>query len=653
MYAQGCRRTYYLPAQNKCAISSLVVQILLISRNPHQTGRHTFSQLLSASLCAFLFARLANGPSPQNSRAAPNTALVLDDEHFSAYWADTVPECAFVRRTDIVKVIVPDRIKSIGEHAFYGCTKLREVTLPCSVTAIGKGAFRDCSALAEIVLPPSVVTIGEHAFLAGPTPRVSAVSAEFPPEWANAVPDNAFEDRKDVVSATVPDRITSIGAGAFLGCSWLVEVTLPASITSIGAGAFLGCVRLLKVTLPPSVVSIGDCAFQQCLRLTEIVLPPSVGALGKRVFCGCSKLTTVVVPDSVTEIGDSAFYGCSELVGVTVPASVTSTGTEVFKFCPKLQATTTLSDASFPKEWNGAVPANAFEGRTDVCKVVVPPTIVSIGIGAFRGCSGLVELSLPLSLTSIAAAAFEGCSALLELVLPPSVRTIGCGMEAGAGAGDSAGATGDQHAAVERVGAVQSCISLRALVLPRALQSLSPNTFVGSVLELRLLSVPLSSPADVVAIVVAALDKQCFNVQSVSAPDAVVACLSGPFSGMSTMAGVPPKRTLSLLEQHFWATKTHSLGVCTLAQRQSAQAVLLIAARLKANSVPGAVPAPAAAAATAPQDASGATAVTRSNHLPVIHTDVWIMVLGFLRRTDLGGRESTQTTIPQLQWAPL
>jgi hypothetical protein len=568
--------------------------------------------------------------------------LVLDDEHFSAYWADTVPECAFVRRTDIVKVIIPDRIKSIGEHAFYGCTKLREVTLPCSVTAIGKGAFRDCSALAEIVLPPSVVTIGEHAFLAGPTPRVSAVSAEFPPEWANAVPDNAFEDRKDVVSATVPDRITSIGAGAFLGCSWLVEVTLPASITSIGAGAFLGCVRLLKVTLPPSVVSIGDCAFQQCLRLTEIVLPPSVGALGKRVFCGCSKLTTVVVPDSVTEIGDSAFYGCSELVGVTVPASVTSTGSEVFKFCPKLQATTTLSDASFPKEWNGAVPANAFEGRTDVCKVVVPPTIVSIGIGAFRGCSGLVELSLPLSLTSIAAAAFEGCSALSELVLPRSVHTIGRGLEAG----DSAGATGDQDAGVERLGAFQSCTSLRALILPRMLQSLSPNTFKGSVLELRLLSVPLSTPADVVAIVVAALDKQCFNVQSVSAPDAVVTCLSGPFSGTSTMAGVPPKRTLSLLEQQFWATKTHGLGVCTLAQRKSAQAVLLIAARLKANSVPGAVPA-------TPQDASGATVVTRSNHLPVLHNDVWIIILGFLRRTDLGGKESTQTTIPQLQWAPL
>jgi hypothetical protein len=51
----------------------------------------------------------------------------------------------------------------------------------------------------------------------------------------------------------------------------------------------------------------------------------------------------------------------------------------------EVAASTILRSADFPH----VVPENAFKGRKDILKGIIPSTITSIGDGAFSGCSGL------------------------------------------------------------------------------------------------------------------------------------------------------------------------------------------------------------------------------------------------------------------------
>ena len=148
-----------------------------------------------------------------------------------------------------------------------------------------------------------------------------------------SIGEGAFGGCSSLSSITIPDSVTSIGESAFNACSSLSSITIPDSVTSIGGYAFSYCSSLSSITIPDSVTSIGESAFNSCYSLSSITIPDGVTSIGDGAFSYCSSLSSITIPDGVTSIGGVAFYECSSLSSITIPDSVTSIGGYAFYNC--------------------------------------------------------------------------------------------------------------------------------------------------------------------------------------------------------------------------------------------------------------------------------------------------------------------------------
>jgi len=191
-------------------------------------------------------------------------------------------------------VIIPDSIDdlpvtSIGNFAFRGCASLNAITIPEGVTSIGRFAFSECASLTTITIPEGVTSIG----------------------------DNAFRDCANLMSIALPDQVSNIGESSFYNCSSLETIdvgagnssyiftdgilfnsemtllhtylitksetvySIPESVTSIGAGAFAYSAKLISVNMHENVANIGQSAFENCGSLKNFFMegpPPSANS---------------------------------------------------------------------------------------------------------------------------------------------------------------------------------------------------------------------------------------------------------------------------------------------------------------------------------------------------------------------------------------
>ena len=291
----------------------------------------------------------------------------------------SIGNSAFRDCTSLTSVTIPDSVTSIGDYAFRNCRSLTSVTIPNSVTSIGYRAFSSCSSLTSVTIPNSVTSIGDYAFY-----NCSSLTSVTIPSSVTSIGDSAFASCSSLTSMSIPDSVTNIGNREFYNCSSLTNISvdegnnkycsvdgvlfnkdktklvcypggkegaynIPNSVTSIGAGAFWGCSSLTSVTIPNSVTSIGELAFWGCSSLTGVTIPDSVTSIGYWAFEYCSSLTSVTIPNSVTSIGAGAFIWCSSLTDVTIPNSVTSIGSSAFYGCDALE---TVYYSGSESEWD-------------------------------------------------------------------------------------------------------------------------------------------------------------------------------------------------------------------------------------------------------------------------------------------------------------
>ena len=488
-----------------------------------------------------------------------------------------VKKSAFGYNNELVKVTLPSTLSTItGRRSqtassedktytsnFSSCSALKTVIFNkdkdgnTALTQIGGMMFSGCYSLESIEIPKSVTYIGTSAFSS-----------------TKALKTITFEEGS---------KLESIDTLAFQYAA-LESIKFPKSVKTIGNSTFNECYNLKKVEFEEvsNLVEIGNTAFKKT-GLTEFRFPKSSASggisLGTAIFEKCTALTYVYMSESVSDI-EGAFAKCSSITTMVI-----SDKSENFKVSTDNAKIITNKDGTAiryilgtldvpeveQKDKNGNVivgedgkpvtmkeftlpsdiveiAPNAFEGQTNLERIVIPASVQSVGKRAFANCFNLKEVVFAEGCTpTIGVAAFSGCYSLETVKMPTNLRANSKGLfvvneqlfdgcrslknvtlpQNTTNIGVDGGGTG-------RAYTFRNCLSLKNITLPSALKIMGANVFEGAGLE------SIVIPASVTSIGGSNVFKNCKDLKTITFENAAtITSLGGStFEGCSSLKSV-------------------------------------------------------------------------------------------------------------------
>ncbi len=162
-------------------------------------------------------------------------------------------------------------------------------------------------------------------------------------EWSGAP---WAEYSSQITSVVIEEGVTRVGSNAFFSCRNIERVTFPASLTTIRSWSFAYCDSLKEITLPAGLTDIGLYAFSYCDALKSITVDSS-----NEYFCS----------------EDGVLFSKNKDTLITYPAG-------------KMQAEYTIPDSV------AVINKLAFEGSTNLKRIVIPDSVTRIDEGAFADC---------------------------------------------------------------------------------------------------------------------------------------------------------------------------------------------------------------------------------------------------------------------------
>lgn len=407
----------------------------------------------------------------------------------------------------LTTINISNGITAINYETFSGCTLLNNVTIPETVTSIIANAFANCNALSSITIPSAVQTIGDNTFAGcrnllsvnfSPNSNlvsvgyqcflfcVKLVSVNFNslttlgsfafwycgkletvtlPNNLESIPQWAFEYCTSLKNFTFPNALKSIGQKAF-AATGIIAANIPNAVTSIGDGAFEGCSGLITANIPTSITSLGSRVFANCNNLiSNMVFPAVITEIPDIIMHGCAK-ASFTLPSTLTRIGNYSFLGMNAITSVTLPNSVKIIGHSAFAFCSNLASinlnnVTDIYNATFRNTKLTSIDLSSitrinyesFQSCTALTSVTIGSSCISIQPIAFSNCTNLANVTFlsPSNLSFIGNNAFAS-SAISTISIPNSVNTMQDGIFA-------------------------SCRNLSTVTLPNTLIEIPSNTF--------------------------------------------------------------------------------------------------------------------------------------------------------------------------------
>lgn len=220
-----------------------------------------------------------------------------------------------------------------------------------------------------------------------------------------------------------PDKNGDYVSGDLVIPETVTDLNQTYTVTSIGKKAFYGCENLTSVKLPPTIKSSGLLAFAACDNLKRVDItdleawcsinyeissgyfPGNPLVNGAGLFLNGEQITTLEFPETFDAVLPGTFVGCGGLKKVILPPSVTSIGASAFSFCSDLETV----------EFQGPVTElgdEAFADCVAIKDIQLPETLVSIGKNCFFICYRLESIKIPSSVRTIKSSAFVHCDAL-------------------------------------------------------------------------------------------------------------------------------------------------------------------------------------------------------------------------------------------------
>lgn len=234
------------------------------------------------------------------------------------------------------------------------------------------------------------------------------------PKGIKTISKEACRANSHITRIVLPDGLLAICENAFSECTELEYVNFSSSIRTIESRAFYRCSKIEEVALPENLETLGYCAFYDCPKLKRIIINAKLQDIKGRAFsCSCtcnennknfctvngvlyskdmkvlynipSNTREYSMPDSVEIIKNFAITECLSLIKIHFSKSLKKICT--FGFCE----------------------------NPLVEKIVLPPTVVEIGMYCFYRCNGLEEINLPKNLRTLYSECFS-----------QSIKTISC-----------------------------------------------------------------------------------------------------------------------------------------------------------------------------------------------------------------------------------
>ena len=322
----------------------------------------------------------------------------------------TIAQHLYLNGKEVKNLIIPEGTTKISKYAFNKCNTLTSVTIPAGVTDFGEMAFDSCEGLTSVTCASSIsyrafwkctnltsVTLLKGVEIIGARSfayceALTKVNIEDIASWCaiefNDNPLNyahhLFVNGQEVKELVIPEGVSEIKGGAFVGCTGLSSVNIPSSVTAIGTLAFDGCTGLEEVhseiTEP---FSIDRNTFSNETYKKPLYVP--YGTKTKyEATNGWKNFKNIVESENSNKFEkDGVTYEIldDETVAITKDNNVQHTQVlPIFVlYDGKSRTVTVIGDG-------------AFKNNQYLTQITIPSTINKIGDGAFAGCVNLAVI---------------------------------------------------------------------------------------------------------------------------------------------------------------------------------------------------------------------------------------------------------------------